>query len=273
MAQIVKQVPRLPNNRTSLDQLQQKSLSDLLVIYLNWAGRYVPPRVRRVVVEPTLTADPRWKTHAPSVNHLLQKVRAGEDLAPNLSSKVERHGFTESGGLGGRSQSKWEDKDFLLITMGYHHFHLGAQAQADQVERTGAVLFAQLTRETFHALGLFDHSVFDVGASMSAERERMWQMYDRRVSFGRPPGVFFSANPITSSGHSLRDVQMAMDYARVIRFIDPQLDTLARRSALFNDMPIEQVKAMKLDWHFSYQDLGLVDRAGNVFHVVRQGSL
>lgn len=246
------------------------SLTSLLIVYLNWARRIIPSRLRSVVIEPSLTSDRRWKTLGPSVQQLLEKVRAGEDLTPHLSLRVKYNGYTPAS-MATAKGDRWEDKDFLLIAMGYHHFHLGPQSQHGHTERTDDVLFAQVTRDKFHAIALFDHSVFDKGTPMSAERERMWKLYDYRSSVGRPPGVYLGAGPVTTSGHSLNDVRMAQDYVRIIREIDPQLDELQVRSSVFPNLPHKVVKAQKLTWHFNAQDLGLLDRTTQTFFVLKKG--
>jgi hypothetical protein len=271
-SQIIKDIPRFPNDRATLQELEQKSLASLLIVYLNWAKRYVPPRRRSVVIEPTLTADSRWKALAPRVRQFLDKVSAGADLTPHLSLRAKRNGYTSTNDATAPSD-RWEDKDFLLITMGYHHFHLGPQSEHSHTDRTDDVLFAQVTRDTFYAIGLFNHSVFATASSMTAERERMWTLYDRRSSFGRPPGIYLAAGPVTTSGHSLHDVRMAQDYVHVIREIDPKLDELQARSSIFTDLSHHEVKAMKVRWHFNYQDFGLLDRPSHTFFILRKGSL
>jgi hypothetical protein len=271
-SQVIKEIPRFPNNRATLQELERKSLTSLLIVYLNWARRFVPARRRSVVIEPTLTADARWKALAPRVRELLDKVSAGADLTPHLSLRVKRYGYTPSTQATAPSD-RWEDKDFLLITMGYHHFHLEPQSEHAHTGRTDEVLFAQVTRDTFHAIALFDHSVFQGGSSMTAERERAWKLYDRRSAIGRPPGVYLAAGPVTTSGHSLNDVRMAQEYVHVIREIDPKLDELQARASVFTGVPHEAVRAMKVRWHFNCQDLGILDRTSGTFFIFRKGPL
>lgn len=263
-------VPRFPNNSATLRELEQLSLTSLLVVYLNWARRIIPPRQRNVAIEPSLTADRRWKKLRPDVQRFLEKVRAGEDLMPHLSLRVQYNGYTPPS-MAVAKDDLWEDKDFLLNVMGYHHFHLGPQSQHNHTDRTDDLLFAQVTRDRLHAIALFDHSVFDKGTQMSAERERMWKLYRYRTSLGRAPGIYMAAGPVATSGHSLDDVVMAQDYVRIIRVNDPKLDELQARSAVFPDLPHQVVKAQKLSWALNGQDLGLVDRVTQTFFILRKG--
>ncbi|SEF25619.1 hypothetical protein ABL840_01720 [Variovorax sp. NFACC27] len=274
---ICKQIPKFPNNRESLAALEAKSLGAVLIDYINWGNRFVPPRPRRVTIEPTLTADSRWKRLSGDVKALLKKARDGADLGPYLSLRVARHGFTLKSREISQSADRWEDKDFFLNVMGYHHFHLGPSIEAaGHAARTDEVLFAQVTRDAFTAVGLFDHSVFEskeaASQSMTAERDRLWRLTEQRNSFGRAPGIYID-HPITNSGHSLQHTHLAAHFARQIYFVDPKLDDLASRAELFPDLPHAVVKAMKLTWNFHYLDLGLCDRTSGTFFVLQKGPM
>lgn len=273
---IAQQIPKFPNDRQTFSELESKSLPSLLLAYTNWAYRLIPSRPRKVTIEPSLTADSRWKVLATDTKALLERVSRGDDLNPYLSLRAFRNGYTPAASKSASTTDKWEDKDFFLITMRYHHFHLSQKIEpAGHAKRTDEVLFAQVTKEGFNAIGFFDHSVFETTDSnsqtMTAERERLWSIYEQRSSMGRRPGEVYVANPITTSGHSLAHTSLASEFTRIIQSIDSQLDDLSSRSALFSALPHETVKAMKLRWHLNYLDLGLLDRSTSVFHVLRYG--
>jgi hypothetical protein len=274
---ICKRIPKFPNNRESLDALEAKSLGAVLIDYINWGYRFVPPRPRRVAIEPTLTADRRWKRLSADAKALLKKAKDGVDLGPHLSLRVARHGFTLKSRAISQSADRWEDKDFFLNVMGYHHFHLSQTIEAaGHAKRTDEVLFAQITSDTFNAVGLFDHSVFEskeaISQFMTAERDRLWRLTEQRNSFGRPPGMYMD-HLITTSGHSLQHTQLAAHLSRLIYFVDPKLDDLASRAEIFPDLPHAVVKAMKLTWNFHYLDLGLCDKASETFFVLQKGPI
>lgn len=274
---LVNSIPRFPNNRETLAQLEEKSLASLFIVYLNWVARLIPPRPRRVVIEPTLTADPRWKRLAADTKALLKKASGGFDLAPHLSVSAVRSGYTPAASVVGANTNKWEDKDFLLTVMGYHHLHLSPTVDSDGfTRRTNEVLFAQLTRTTFNAVGFFDHSVFGMANSttqgMNDERNRLWELYDRRNSFGRRPGVYIS-NPIMTSGHLLHHVTLARRLSNIVYELDAKLDDLRARAGVFPKLPYSELKAMKLVWRTDYMDLGLLDKTSSKFYVLRHGPL
>lgn len=274
---IANSIPKFPNNKDTLALLESKSIGSLLIDYINWASRLIQPRPRKITIEPTLTSDHRWKTFAPNIEALFEKVRAGENLNPYLSLRAFNNGFTPASSSTEPSTDRWEDKDLILNTMGYHHLHLSQVIEkSGYAKRTNEVLFAQITNDHFSAIGLFDHSVFEradqATKTMSTERERLWKIFDKRNSLGRKAGEFYISSPIATSGHSLHHTTLAMDFARIIHLVDQKLDDLSSRSELFKDLPHEVVKAMKLSWHLDYLNLGLIDKVTSNFYVFRYGN-
>ena len=207
--EIAKCIPKFPNNRASLEALKSKSLGALLVDYTNWCIRYVAPRPRALTVEKTACADPRWRIFSKDIDRLLQKVENGEDLTPFLSLLPHTRGFTPASATPGPDIDRWADKDMLLNVMGYHHFHLDAAPNNNK--RSDIVVFAHITRDRFTVVGVFDHSVFantELNASMTAERERLWTIFDEISTSGAPPESMVAQAMITTSGHSLYAIQL-----------------------------------------------------------------
>lgn len=276
--EIAKTIPKFPNNHQTLNILEAKSLGSLLIDYINWAYRFIPPRPRNVTIEPTLTTDARWKNLASDTKALLEKARQGENLNAHLSLRAHRDGYTPATSIASPKTDKWEDKDFLLNVMGYHHLHLShvIDPKGHSV-RTDVVLFAQITRTEFKAIAFFDHSVFEQISNpttpMTQERSRLWNIYDKRNSLGREPGKVYISNPIATSGHSLRQTQLAGNYSELIYSIDEKLDDLVTRSEFFNVLPYETIKAMKLNWHIKFLDLGLIDKITSNFYILKHGPI
>jgi hypothetical protein len=273
---VAKAIPKFPNDRSTLQMLEAKSLGSLLIDYANWAYRLIPPRPRSVIIEPSLTADRRWKSLAKDTKELLQLVAAGDDLNQRLSEKVFRRGFTPTAAQPGPDVDRWEDKDLLLNVMGYHHLNLStAIDRSGLVKRTNDVLFAQVTRDKFYAIGFFDHSVFkttDVASqTMTDERIRLWQICESRNNLGQQPGVAYVANSITTSGHNDLAVRLAQRFAQIIAAFDPKLDDLTTRAELFPNLSESEVRSMKLEWRFNFLDLGLCDHSAKVFHILQRG--
>ena len=81
--EVIKAIPKFPNNRETKEKLNSMPLATLLIHYLNWMIRYVSVKPRKTIIEPNVTADPRWKLLRGQVHALLDKVRSGENLTPH----------------------------------------------------------------------------------------------------------------------------------------------------------------------------------------------
>ena len=171
------------------------------------------------------------------------------------------------------AHNRWEDKDFLLNVMGYHHLHLSrAIERPGLAKRTKNVLFVQVTRDTIHAIGFFDHTVFErtdvTSQAMTDERARLWKIYESR---GRTAGAIYAMGSIATSGHAQQHVMLAQRYSRIIANIDSKLDRLNTRAEVFQDLPTPALKALKLQWQFNFLDLGLLDQSTATFYVLQKG--
>jgi len=248
------------------------SLGSLLIHYTNWAIRYIAPRARKVEIEPVASSDPRWSKLKPQITAFLDKVQRGDDLSPYLSLEPHTRGYTPNKS----APDRWADKDFLLNVMGYHHFHLGTNIEPKGfATRTDELIFAKVTRNTFIVVAIFDHSVFEMtrppSGNMTPERERLWQVFDEHSSRGLPPGSVYIPAMITTSGHSLHLVDLADEYARIVRTIDPKLDDEAYVFDLYDKAGVPRPKKPKLKWHLNFLDLGLLDSSVSTFFVFKYG--
>jgi hypothetical protein len=263
---LAKQIPRFPNNRASLQVLQAKALGPLLIDYANWGIRYVAPRPRAVVLESSATSDPRWHSLGTVIQALLEKVAQGDDLAPHLSLRPHTRGFNPAASSTGPNVDRWPDKDMFLSMMGYHHFHFDAVPHNQM--RSDDVVFAHVTRDTVTVVGIFNHTVFeltDPGEPMTAERNRLWKIFDERSARGAPAGSVIVPSLIVLSGHSIYFVNLSKNYARVIKGIDSKLDDPGYIRGLYQQAGLPVPAKPKLRWHLQYLDLGLLDKENRFF--------
>lgn len=273
---LVGAIPRIPNNRTSLQALQSKNLADLLIVYLCWRLRNVAVRPRTVTGFSALKKDQRAHILTRNISDFVKAVEAGMDLSPYLSHKARNQGYVMASDPQLTDATTWEDKDFVLNTMGLHHFHLGLQKQASGfVARTNEVLVAFVTRDTFEILGLFDHSVFDwsVNQGLTPERERLWTIRDEYRSMGEQPGAVFldgyGGLGITTAGTPTMISVKAMRHAGLIRDIDPKLDDFEYVETLFAGHTVPE--RLKLEWHYNDMDFGLLNKPSGHFIVLMRG--
>lgn len=274
---LIKELPFFPNDKDTLDDLEGQNINGVLIHYLHWKTRIVPPRQRKVKIAPEVTLDRRWKSLKPSINSLLEKVRSGEDIYPYHSRRAHKNGYTPAQRVRDGEVDSWEDKDQILNTKGFHHFHLNMNVQSTGLsERTDDVLFALVSRETFHAVGIFDHNVFesvDGYGNMTDERERMWKIYEKHVTQGMAPGSAYISNPITTSGHPIYLIQMASYYSRVIRETDLKLDDRLFINNLYDQGNLEHPNKYNFEWHIDHLDLAIFDKKTNVLFKVHKGPI
>ncbi|WP_147443466.1 hypothetical protein [Corallococcus sicarius] len=136
--------------RAKLVQLGDKPKADergqdLFVRLLNIRNRGVPVRPRAVVRSRELACPPE---HEDGLALFVEKAERGEDLRPHLSTSIEADfGFN----------------DFLLNSLGVHHFHLGREikkikkVKGDFVRRTGPLLFARVTADELYLISITGH--------------------------------------------------------------------------------------------------------------------
>ncbi|MGJ4945022.1 hypothetical protein ACQR1W_30965 [Bradyrhizobium sp. HKCCYLS1011] len=266
---LIKAIPRVPNNKASLQHMEAKHLTDLLIAYINWRSRYVGERPRTISIEPAAQADPRWSDHAAAIKAFLDKVERGDDLTPHLSIEPHTRGYSPAArARGATPDDRWSDKDFLLNVMGFHHFHLGTATQKrGHVDRTDDLIFAEVRRDTFKVIAIFDHDVFDKG---SAERMRLWALHESIISRGIAPGTVVVPAMIATSGHTVHVVRYAQDCARIIREFEPKLDDSEYVKSLYSP-PEDAPATSKLSWGFRHLDLAIYDAAKPVFMILKKG--
>ena len=208
-------------------------------------------------IKPTATDDPRWQLLQKEINAFLDKASNGVDLTPHLSLLVHKQGFTPAAESKDPDADRWADKDFLLNVMGFHHFHLGTKVEtAGHITRTNEVLFAEVTREIFNVVAIFDHSVFErkngKTNKLTAERDRLWGLFTKISSRGIPPGCLYIPSMIMTSGHSSHHVTLADRYAYIIREIDSKIDDPSFVTNLYAEAGINSPSRPKLNWHLYY---------------------
>ena len=265
-ADLIRKIPRVPNNKESREALEAKSPTDLLIIYLCWQLRLVEPRPRSVKGQHRLWQRATYLCLRPNVQTLLRVVEAGGDLNGHLSLKAHRHGFVPDGA---KDSSSWGHKDFLLNVMGLHHFHLGIQReQRGHMARTNKVLFAFTSPDTFEILGLFDHSVFEANeGTLTDERNRIWSTYESYQLRRIPRGGFYVGGyaglGITAAGTPTVVTMAAIKHIKIIKHFDPCLQSPRFLKRLWNDGEVPSKP--KLRWHYRHLTLGLFDATSGAF--------
>lgn len=273
---LITAVPRFPNDRSSLQAMEAKSLTDLLITFIAWRLRHVGNRARIVTGRNNLANDPRATALAPNIDSFLKLVEDGGDLTPYLSIEPRTKGYTPAAEGPGPDKDSWADKDLLLNVMGLHHFHLGSTLEAaGHAARTNELNFASVTRDRFDIIGLFDHAAFERAddGSMTSERQKLWSAYEAREAAGTLPGQLsiggLGGQGVTISSHTVAIVRAAQDHVRILREIDPELESPTYVRSLYPEGSVPTKP--KLKWAYNHLDLCLYDEGAALRFVLSYG--
>ena len=267
---IVNTIPRFPNNRAGKNHMEEASLGHVLIDYVNWRARFVGMRPRKVLMSEDATNDPRWLENKREIEIFLDKVVRGDDLKLHLSRQALSRGVRAVAREDGATvEEKWLDKDFLLTTMGFHHFHLQPYSgKRGLSSRSNVLLFAQVNRDDLLVVGLFDHSVFE---RESRERARLYEINDYWSMRGVPPGAVVVHNPIATCAHSIHHVRYASHCKRIMHEFDPKLDDSGHVASFFEGSGIPVPKRPQFEWCFQHLDLGVLEHQCQVFFSLQNG--
>ena len=273
---LTKMIPRLPNDKVSLNALQSKNHTDFLITYLCWRLRHIGVRSRKVTGLSVLAGDPRSEVLKPNIEAFTKAVEAGADLGPYLSKKAHREGYVMNANPDKTKSAKWNDKDYLLNVMGLYHFHLGLNQEASGLmARTENVLIAHVSRDVVDTIGLFDHSVFEwtVNDEMVPERQRLWSIYEEYQAAQASPGAIlmggFGGLGITLAGTPNVVTRKAIQQIKLVRKTDPKLDDAEYAKDMFADFATP--KKVRPAWHYDHLDFGLLNEASGDFKCLMQG--
>lgn len=267
--EMIRLLPRAPNNRASLEAVQAMPTRSLIQAFVTWRMRLIPAKLRAVRFCPggiTPWQAQAWKGR---LRPFLLKVAAGTNLAPHLSGHVMKKGII----LPGASPAdRGKDIDMVLTREGLHHFHIGAATPANPKGRSGSLLFAEVLEREFIIVAIAGHGVFEDG---STERLQFFEGCHAYMAKDFPPGQAFMANPVISSGHSMLVTLFADRCEDEIGRIDPLLDDVAfidelyqGASVLRDGKPVIRPKKPALKWHFEDLQFGIFDSSTMVFFCI-----
>lgn len=276
-SKLIKELPFFPNNKETLSELESQGINGILVHYLHWQMRLVYPRPRKVQIAPEVTSDKRWKALKPDIQALLEMIREGANVSPCLSKKAHTYSYTPINRIDEGKAGKWDDKDFILNTKGLYHFHLSMDIESSGLsKRTNDVLLAYVYRNDFHAIGIFDHSIFEPASAdkgMSTESERMWKLHDKHTSMGMEPDTVYVDHPITSSGHPLHIMETGSYYARIIHNIDERLDDRSYVNQLYALTSFDPPEKFSFEWAIEAHDLCIIDKKTQAKFILHSGHI
>lgn len=250
--------------------MQQKHLVDVMIDYLNWRSRYVGVRPRTVAIEPAAQADLRWNSNSVAIEAFLDKVRRGDDLTPHISMMPHTRGYSPAARApGAATEDRWSDKDFLLNTMNYHHFHLdAASGAAGHWNGVDGLIFAEVGRDEFKVIAIFGHAIFD---PKSPERTRLWELHEKIAFRGVASGQVVTGPAIATSGHAMHVVYHAQRCGKWMKQLEPQLDDGAVTKGWFDTAGFAFPKKPMFEWMFMHLDFGLHEKTSRSAFWLQKG--
>jgi hypothetical protein len=263
--ELIKVLPKFPNDKNTKDPLEQMHLTDLFIAFLSWKVRLITPRIRELKINKFVDKDDeRYKQIIASneFKTLKEKIEDGEDINDYLSLKAHQKGYSPNA----KDENTWDDKDFLLNVMNYYHFHLVPyDKNSNQSTRTDELIFAKVDKSIFEIIGVFDHRIFENSndESLNEERERLYKVWNSILTKDMPDGSIYIPTNITTSGHNEQVVSYVMECVRIINELEPKIESLEFLEKLYNDNNIP--KNPKLRWYFHGTDCGLIDRDNTFF--------
>jgi hypothetical protein len=69
-------------------ELARASLRDVLIMKMNWRGRFVPERPRTAHLSGELQSAANYEEHRSALDAIVGKIEAGDDLSPHLSKRT-----------------------------------------------------------------------------------------------------------------------------------------------------------------------------------------
>jgi hypothetical protein len=261
---IIKQLKRVPNDRTSLEAIRAMSTGQLISAFVTWRMRCIPARPRIVGIWQGGVTPKEFEAARPKLLPLLEKVASGKDLTPHLSRLVESAGIVFPGA---RQAGQRQDIDGALNREGLHHFHVGGGGNPKG--RSGALVFAEVLEKEFRIVALSNHQAFERG---STEQQRFFQISRRYMARDIPPGQAFMANPVMASGHRLDVMLFGRACEDQIERTDPLLDDAPYIDQLYacqEPMSGRQLHARPptplLAWHFEDLMFGVIEKHTRLF--------
>jgi hypothetical protein len=154
---------RIPCTEQARKELEDEPLRGLIVHYLNYASRFIPPRPRQVSYAAGFWT-PRALEFFPHIFAIEREVGMGVDLTPRLSKKLAWDGFAARKRLDQKRPAKWASKDFALNAFGVHHLHIGELNKTGSIKKADELLYVRFFRDWSAFIMIGDHESFDDGS-------------------------------------------------------------------------------------------------------------
>lgn len=277
-------VAKIPcETETLRRELASQPLPYLLIHYMTWVDRLIPPRPRRVSVGKAFWQACLETANMEALTTIADAFSGGRDLTRHLSGAAFIRGYSN----GRRGGKQWVvrdggHKDFALNVYDLHHLHLTpSNPQGKRSGKSDLLLFVKVSREEAHFVYLGDHRSFDgaelpaaIAAELAGDRWRILGVLPpredgfsasertrlRRSGLMLPElvdGQMIAMPPLASDGSSVFHVHHASKIARWIKYWEPRLDTASGVEEFAAASGLRTAEFSRTRWCFYYGDFCL----------------
>jgi hypothetical protein len=164
---ILRVLPYDESDHNTMIELYCMDVTILLTYYLNWFGRFIEPRPRKVHQSKELLSNPLSKNFSIPLAAIIQKIENGTNITYHLSERVTC-GYT-SANFGYRQVSRKEkilrekslnrkkDLDLLLNDWKIYHLHLSTNEKSNGFFSGDELLFAVFTKSDAYLIDILTH--------------------------------------------------------------------------------------------------------------------
>jgi len=195
---VLKNLPHDGTYQKVVAALKAKSPRELVVLYLNWRERLIPPAPRRVLRSSVFDTNPIVHERSATIAQIVDDIEQGRDLTRYLSRRVTI-GFELPRAQSPKNLYKRRHLDLLLNDWGIHHLHISTATEADGfVKREGPLIFAIFKPARAYLI--------DAGAHRDFTREQLIRII---IETWPDDGLAFELKGILGGGRSYTDEERA----------------------------------------------------------------
>jgi hypothetical protein len=232
----------LPYDKTdpgSAGALKAMRPRELLVLWLNWRGRLIPPVPRQVMASPVFDHNPIVRQRSAIISQVIDDIERGRALLKYLSRNATM-GFTLTKSFK-KELKKVRHLDLLLNDWGIHHLHISTNVEADGfVERDDPVILAIFTSERAYLIdvmrvvldtwpddGLVRELTSFLGTGQTfTNEERLKQRSAGLSAFVQIDGrIYWPGTAISTAGFSINAVVRSGRIMRALKSFEEQVES------------------------------------------------
>jgi hypothetical protein len=270
-------IPCWPDTPDVRNDLTEKSIHSLMLLYITWVDRFIPPRPRKVQFSEAFWTGKAAQDHETAIKLIASKVEAGDSVVDHLSKRVHTHGYVRDNPKrkDGTFKKQWKHRDLQLAASDIHHLHIYPEDRAKDL-----LLFVKVERDILLFMGTGRHD--DIRSGKVIEEgyrhkysDGIFHALDVRSVFGSAEnreliqagvstmlvsqhGVHMGS-AVTTSGDALHYRTHASELVRILYVSEECLRDDKFVDGLFENAQLEKPQHPEFHWHLNWGDLLLYE--------------